>query len=319
MKTARWVMGLLLTSAVTIANADLVEGPIRLIVPTAPGAAADLLARDIGAGLSKQLKVSVIVENKPGAGTILGASEVARSKPDGSTLLLTYVDHTYIPWLYPNAPFDARADFTGVAMIGNLPLILLSSPTVPAANSAELVAYAKQHPGKLFFGSAGPGSTLHLAGELFKREYGVDLVHVPYRGGAAARTALMAGEVQVYFGSVATLNETRSSGRVRALGMATAQRHPGLPDLPTIAESTGKPFISSIWYGVLAPKDLPPATAERLNNAITATMADPDFAKRAETLGVTLDPMSPQAFNAHIQSEFVRWGSLIENQKIQTQ
>ncbi|WP_326533641.1 tripartite tricarboxylate transporter substrate-binding protein [Pseudorhodoferax sp.] len=309
-------LGLALAALASAAGAQVSEGPIRLIVPTAAGSVADLLARELGRGLGAELKLPVVVENKPGAGTLVGAAQVASAAPDGRTLLLSYVDHTYIPALYPKAPFDARSDFTGVAPIGNIPLVLLVHNGVPVRTAAELVAYAKVRPGKLTYASAGPGSTLHLTGELLKKDYGIDLLHVPYKGGAAARAALLAGEVDIYFGSPMTLNDTLVGQRVRALGMATPQRHPQFAELPTIAESTGKPFASSIWYGVLAPKATPAATLAQLNRAVNAIQADPEFRKKMAAQSFNITPMDLPQFNAFLQDEFKRWGQLIADRQI---
>jgi tripartite-type tricarboxylate transporter receptor subunit TctC len=235
-------------------GADYPTHPIKLVVNYATGGPTDLLARLIGDFLAKDLKQPVIVENKGGAQGAIGAEEVARSEPDGYTLLFTTGSVIVTnPLLYKKLSYDPVRDFRILAIVSDPPLVMEVHPSVPAKTVAEFVAYAKQNPGKVNFGSGGVGATVHLAGEMFKQVAGIQMTHVPYKGTGAALTDLLAGNIQLMFDSVGTVLPQVKSGSLRALGVTTEQRSPDLPDVPTIAESGYPGYRVSLWYCSAAP------------------------------------------------------------------
>src|SRR6476469_4395315 len=249
--------------------------PIKLVVPYAAGGPTDVLGRLVGEYLGRDLKQVVVVENKAGAQGAIGAEAVARSEPDGYTLFVTAASIFVLnPMLYKKLPYDPVKDFRMLALITDLPVVMEVHPSVPAKTVAEFVAYARQNPGKLNFGSAGTGGTIHLAGEMFKQMAGIDLFHVPYKGAGPALTDLLSGNIQVMFDTLSTALPPIKSGLLRPLGVSSGQRSPDLPDVPTIAESGYPDYRVSVWYGIAAPSRLPDDIAAKISASLDRALND---------------------------------------------
>jgi tripartite-type tricarboxylate transporter receptor subunit TctC len=280
--------------------------PVRWIVGFAPGGGNDLVARLLGQRLSERLGQPFVIENRPGAAGNLAADAVVHARPDGHTLLLVSSNNATNAAVYDNLSFDFLRDIAPVAGIGRTPLVMAVNPAVPAKTVAEFIAYAKANPGKVNMGSAGTGGIGHLAGEEFKMMAGVDMTHVPYRGNGPALTGLLGGEVQVLFPSLASGLEFVSTGKLRALAVASAQRAEKLPALPTVAESVPG-FEASTWYGVGAPRGTPATIIDRLYAEIDAVLAEPAMVARFAELGDVPRPMTPAAFGQYVAGETEKW------------
>ncbi|KCB29156.1 Bug family tripartite tricarboxylate transporter substrate binding protein [Bordetella hinzii] len=288
------------------------ERSITLQVGFAAGGPTDAMARMIASEIGTELGQSVVVENKPGAGSNIAASQVARAKPDGYTLLMVAVTSAINQTLYDKPGFNLVTDFEPVGLVGKIPSVLVVNPQLPVHSVQELVAYAKAHPGTLTFGSSGNGTSIHIAGEMFKRAAGIDVTHVPYRGSAPAGVAVMAGQVSYMFDNVPTVWPFVQTGRMRALAVTTKERIASDPKLPTMAESGFPDFDVSSWYGLIAPARTPPEVIRRLNDALQKVMARPDFQQRMTGLGVVLQPGTPQSFGAYMQAEVERWAPIVK-------
>src|SRR5437764_5505267 len=252
--------------------------PIRLIVPYAAGGPTDVLGRMVGEYLSRDLKQAVVVENKAGAQGAIGAEAAARSEPDGYTLFFTAASIFVLnPLLYKKLPYDPTRDFKMLALVTDLPVVMEIHPSVPAKTVAEFVAYAKQNPGKLNFGSAGTGGTIHLAGEMFKQIAGIDIVHVPYKGAGPALTDLLAGNIQVMFDTLSTALPPVRSVLLRPLGVSSGERSPDLPDVPTIAESGYPDYRVSVWYGIAVPAKVPDDISQKISASLDRALNDDAF------------------------------------------
>jgi len=287
------------------------QSPIRLVVPFAPGGGADLMARILAEPLSKRLGQPIVIENKPGGGATLGADIVAKSAPDGYTLLWTTPGPQITnPYLLEKLPYDPNKDFTPIATVVTAVNVLVVTPSLPVKSVAELIAYAKANPGKLNFSSSGVGASSHLSGELFKMMAGIDVVHVPYRGSGPSLQDLLAGNVQMAIDTVAVLLPHIQSGRLRALGVATLERNPTLPDLPPIADTLPGFDGSSINY-INGPAGVPQAIVERLNREINAVLSDPEVGKRMATAGFTAIIESQPALVKRIADEQEKWRRVI--------
>jgi tripartite-type tricarboxylate transporter receptor subunit TctC len=283
--------------------------PVRIIVPFAAGGAFDIMARLIGQWLSERLGQPFVIENRPGAGTNIGTETVVKAPPDGYTLLLAGTPNAINATVYDKLNFNFIRDIAPVASVVRLPLIMLVHPSVPVKTVPEFIAYAKANPGKISMASTGIGSTTHMSGELFKMMAGVDMVHVPYRGGTAVVADLIGGQVQVLFVGTETIEHVRS-GKLRALAVTTATRINLLPDIPTVGEFLSG-FETSAWFGVGAPKATPADIIEKLNHEINAALADPKVKARLADLGGTVLPGSPAAFGKLIAEETEKWGNVI--------
>src|ERR1700710_1404441 len=291
---------------------------IKLIVPYAAGGPTDVLGRMIGDYLGRDLKQTVVIENKAGAQGAIGAEAAARSEPDGYTLFFTAASLFVLnSQLYKKLPYDPDKYFRVLAVIIDLPVLMEVHPSVPAKTVAEFVAYAKQNPGKLNFGSAGTGGTIHLAGEMFKQIAGVDMVHVPYKGAGPALTDLLAGNIQVMFDTLSTALPPVKSGLLRPLGVSSAQRSPDLPDVPTIA-ATGYPdYVVSVWYGIAAPAKLPEDVAQKISASLDRALNDDAFRASLEKIGFPVfRPRSPAAIAEFIDADRARWSKVIKTQNI---
>ena len=285
--------------------------PIRLLVGAPAGGTTDTIARAIAGPMSAALKQSVIVENRPGAGGNLAAETVAKATPDGYTFLVSFSSHTINASLYPNLPYDPAADFTAITKVATVPSLLIGNPKLPAGDLKSLVDLAKAQPGKLTIGLGGIGSSLHLAGEKFKMMTGVQLLNVPYKGTSPALTDLLGGQIDLMFISFVTGAEHVKAGTVRAYGVTTAQRQPGFPDIPAIAEVVPG-FESSAWFGVFGPAKLPKAIINKLNAVIVASLSDPVLRKRLETEGATPVGDTPNEFAAFVREDIKRWAPIVK-------
>jgi tripartite-type tricarboxylate transporter receptor subunit TctC len=289
--------------------------PVRIVVPVAPGGALDIIARLMGQWLSGRLGQSFVIENRPGGATNIGVEAVVHSAPDGYTLLLVPGSVTVNATMFPKLNFNFIRDITPIAMISQLPLVMEVNLSVPAKTVPEFIAWAKANPGKVSMASGGTGSTSHIGGELLKLRTGIEMQHVPYRGGAPAVTDLLGGQVQVYFSPLPESIETIRAGKLRALAVTTATRSAALPDVPTIGESVPG-FEASTWQGIGAPNNTPAEIVDRLNKEINAGLADPTIKARLADLGSMPTPMSPADFGKYIVDETEKWGKVIREANI---
>jgi tripartite-type tricarboxylate transporter receptor subunit TctC len=297
---------------------DYPTRPVTIIVPVPPGGALDILARLMGQWLSQRLGQPFVIENRPGGGTNIGIEVAVRSPPDGYTLLLAPSSVTANATLYQNLKFNFIRDIVPIAMISSLPLVMEVNPSIPVTTVAEFIAYAKAHPGKISMASGGTGSPSHIVGELFKMTAGIDMVHVPYHGGAPALTDLMGGQVQVYFSPLPESIAAIKAGQVRALAVTTTTRSDALPDVPTVGE-TLPGFEASAWQGIGAPAKTPADIVAKLNSQINAGLADPNIKSRLASLGSVPTPMSPGAFEQLIVAETDKWRKVIRAANIRIQ
>lgn len=287
--------------------------PIRVIVPFAPGGATDVMARFIADRLANELGQAVVVENRAGANGAIGSEMVARSEPDGYTLLaVTAGTHAINKSLYKDLKYDPVANFTHVGFFGTSPNVVVVNAGIPARSIKELIDHAKANPGKLSFGSAGSGSTLHLAGEMFKSMANVDIVHVPYKGGSAAQVDLLAGNIQLMFDSLSTALPHIKSGRVRALAVTGAERSASLPDVPTVSEAGLGGYVATAWFGLVGPANMPPDVVRTLNESVNRILRMEDTRKQFETFGADPSPRSPEQFRAHVASEVEKWAKVVK-------
>ncbi|MBX9651763.1 MAG: tripartite tricarboxylate transporter substrate binding protein [Xanthobacteraceae bacterium] len=285
--------------------------PVRLVIGYTPGGSADLTARLMGQWLSERLGQSFVIENRPGGGTNIATEAVVRAAPDGYTLLLVAPANAINATLYEKLNFDFLRDMEPVAGIIRFPNVVVVHPSLPINSIPELIAYAKANPGKLNMASSGNGSTIHMSGELFKMLTGINMVHVPYRGGAPALTDLLAGQVQVMFDNIPTCAEHVKSGKLRGLAVTSTTRSEVLPDLPVVADFLPG-YEASAWYGVAAPKGTPPEIVERLNKAVNDILADPKAKARFAELGAFLLPGSASDFGKLLADETDKWGKVVK-------
>ncbi len=314
-----WLVGATAIVATAGGNgAEFPARPIRVVVPYAAGGPTDILGWLVAEFLGRDLGQAAFVENRPGAQGAIGAEAVARADADGYTLLV--VAGSMIvqnPLLYKNLSYDPARDFRMLALITEVPVVMEVHPSVPATTIAEFVAYAKQNPGKLSFGSAGTGGTIHLAGEMFKHMAGIEMTHVPYKGAGPALTDLLAGNIQVMFNSLGTALPPVRAGMLRALGVSSARRISDLPDVPTIAESGYPDYLVSVWFGVVAPARVPDHVAQVLKGGLDRAMNDDAFRASLENIGYSvLRPRSSAAIAEFIDADRARWSEVIKAQNI---
>jgi tripartite-type tricarboxylate transporter receptor subunit TctC len=290
---------------------------IKFVVPTTAGSPLDVMARLLTARLSATTGQTAIVENRAGAGTTIGSKAVSSSVPDGTTLLFTSVSHAVSAAMYRKLDYDPVKDFAPVAMVAESSWVLVISPTVPAKSVAELVAYAKSHPGKLNFGF-GAGTAPHLLGEVLKAISGVDIVSVPYKGGAPAQADLLAGQIQMNFGTTATLLPFIESGKLRALAVTGNTRSPDLPDVPTMAESGFPHLAQGFWLGVLAPAPTPSNIVTKLNNDINASLNTPEVTASMAKLGFNRTSTTAKTFATYLAADVERWSDLVRKSGVKT-
>ena len=292
--------------------------PVRIIAATAPGGGPDILARLMGQRLSERLGQPFVIENRPGAGTNIGTEAVVRAPPDGYIFLLVSTTNAINAALYDKLNFNFLRDIAPVAGIIRQPLVMVVNPSVPAKTVHEFTAYAKANPGKINFGSPGIGTPGHVAGELFKMMAGVDLVHVPYRGGGPVMTDLLGGQVQVLFGSTSLTVEPIRAGKLRPLAMTTATRWEGLPDIPTVNDFVSG-YEASAFVGIGGPRNTPAEIIDILNKEINAALADHKIKARLADLGGVALPGSPAEFGKLIADETEKWGKVIRAANIKAE
>jgi tripartite-type tricarboxylate transporter receptor subunit TctC len=304
----------LLAGAAGIANAQAYPTrPIRFIAPYVPGGGVDFVARVIAAKLSETIGQQVIVENRPGGGTNIGSELVARAAPDGYTLLVGGVPNTVNMIFFKKLPYHVERDFAPVSQTTTAPNILAVHPSVPVRSVKDLIALAKARRGELTFASAGIGSSNHLSGELFRVMAGLDIVHVPYKGGGAAVTDLLAGQVSMYFGTTPSTVPHVRTGRLRALAVTTAKRSQATPDIPTMAEAALPGFENAAWHGLLAPTGTPPAVINKLYTEVVRVLRMPDTIERMAAQGVDVIGNSPVEFAAFIKQDLIKYEKLVKS------
>jgi tripartite-type tricarboxylate transporter receptor subunit TctC len=292
----------------TNAHAQFPDKPLKFIVPWPPGGAADIMARLIGQGLSKELGQPVVVENRPGAGGLMATEQVARMAPDGYTLLLGSTGPNSIAGsLYTNLRYDPVKDLTPVTQITELPLLLVVNKEFPANSVSELIAYAKANPGKVNFASVGAGTAQHLPSEIFKISAGLNMVHVPYKGSTPAFTDLASGQVQMLFDNIPASRAMIQSGKVKVLAVSTTTRASAMPDVPTVAESGLPGFNVSAWQNIAMPPGSPPEAVARINREIVKLMNAPEMRKRVTDMGANIAVNSPDAEARRINDEVEKW------------
>ena len=292
---------------------DYPAKPIHIVVPFAAGGAVDAVARIVGQALSDRVKQPVIVENKPGASSNIGMEAVAKAAPDGYTLLMASNGIATNNALFPALPFDGRKDFVPVARVGYAPLVFVVPADSPDRTLAALIADAKAHPGKLTYGSAGNGTSGHLTGELFKSAAGIDVLHVPYKGGAPAITDLLGERISFMPINPIEVLANVKAGKLRALAVASDKRVPYLPDVPTTTEAGLPGFDATVWWGVVAPAKTPPAVVARLADEIGKALRDPAVAKRLEDAGVVVTPQTPEQFGQFIAAQTDLWTRVVKS------
>jgi tripartite-type tricarboxylate transporter receptor subunit TctC len=286
---------------------------IRLVVPFPAGGTTDILARDVAKRLTETLGQAVVVDNRPGAGANIGADIVAKSAPDGYTLLMgTVGTHAINPSLYAKMPYDHVKDFAPVVLVAGVPNVLVVNPSVPINSVADLIKLAKAKPGTINFASSGNGTSIHLSGELFKTMAGVDITHVPYKGSSPALTDLMGGQVQIMFDNLPSSLALIKSGKVRAVAVTSLKRAPALPDVPTIAESGLPGFEASSWFGILAPAGTPPAIVAKLNAEVNKYLQSPEGKEQLLAQGAEVAGGPPEKFVAHIRTETDKWAKVVK-------
>jgi tripartite-type tricarboxylate transporter receptor subunit TctC len=290
---------------------DFPARPVKILVGAPAGGTTDTMARAIADPMAAALKQPVLVENRPGAGGNLAAAAVAKSVPDGYTLLVSFSSHTINATLYPSLPYDPVADFTPITMIARVPSLLVGRADLPAKDLKELIALAKAQPHKLTIGIGGIGSSLHLAGEKFKLMTGVDLLNVPYKGTAPALTDLLGGQIDLMFISVVTGAEQVRAGKLRAYGVTSDKRQAMFPDLPAIGEVVPG-FESTAWFGVFAPAGLPDAVTQKLHTTIVAALAEPRLREQLKTEGATAVGNTPKEFTAFVREDIERWAPVVK-------
>lgn len=307
--------GLLAASAAARAN-DYPSRTVKIIVPFGAGGPTDVYTRAVAEELRKVLHAPFVMENRPGAGTTIGTDLVAKAQPDGYTLLMVSGTQTVNETLYSHKPYHLMHDLVPVAPLIDTDLVLVVHPSVPAKTLGELLALAKAKPGALNYGSSGPGSNYHMAGELLKNLTGVDIVHVPYKGSTGARNDILSGQIQMLFDSVPTMAPLIKSGMVRAIATSGKTRSPILPDVPTLDEAGAKGFQATLWTGFMAPAGTPPAIVERLNREITKAVSQPEIKKQWEEQGANPMTMTQPEYAAFMQAQIDKWAKVIKANNI---
>lgn len=308
-----WLAALALGGGVQRAAAQAYpDHPVRIIVPFAAGGPADVYARYLASRLQTALGQTFVVDDRPGAGAIIGTEAVAKAAPDGYTLLLMSNTHTVNESLIPNKPFQLMRDFVPIAPINDSDLVLAARKDLPVNNLADLLKLAKSKPGALTYASSGPGTPYHLAGELFKAMAGVSILHVPYKGSAGARTDLLGGQVDLMFDAVTTMNEQIRAGRAKALGTTGKTRSSVMPEVPTVSEAGVPGYEATIWLGLMAPKGTPAAVVERLNAEVGKIVSNPETTKAWSAQGATPLRMSTAEFTRYLNDDIAKWARIVK-------
>jgi tripartite-type tricarboxylate transporter receptor subunit TctC len=309
---AVWAVALAVISG-TVSAQPYPAKPIRLVVPYTPGAGTDTIARILAQKVGESLGQQVVVDNRPGAGGTIGTEIVAKAPPDGYTLLFAPTSHAINPGIYPKLGYDTQKDFAPISVVASLPVVLAVEPAVPASSVRELVALAKSKPGQLTMASSGNGTVFHLTGELFKDAAGINVVHVPFKGGAPAVAALLGGQVSMTFETSVTLVPHIRSGKLRALGVASPKRIALLPDVPTLGESGFPAILAENWYGLYAPTGTPKEVIARLYAELDRAIHSPDVREKLAQQGAEIRENTPEQSAAFLRAEMVKWAKVIKD------
>ncbi len=290
---------------------DYPNRPVRIIVPFAPGGSADVFGRYMARALQEALGQNVIIDNRPGAGSVIGTDAAAKSTPDGYTLLLMSNAHTVNESLITNKPYQLLRDFAPIAPLNYSDLVLVAKPGLAQNTLPELITAAKAKPGGMSYASSGPGTPYHMAGELFKVMAGIDVVHIPYKGSAGARSDVLGGQVEMMFDAIPTMAEQIKAGKVKALGTTGKSRSATLPDVPTVAESVPG-YEATIWLGLMAPKGTPAAVVARLHAEVSKITANADVRKAWAAQGTTAMTMGVDEFTRYVQADITKWAHIVK-------
>jgi tripartite-type tricarboxylate transporter receptor subunit TctC len=308
----RIIAALLLALAATLAHGQTYPArPVTIVVPFGAGGPADIYARFLGQRMQEPLGQPVVVENRPGGGSVVGSNAVAKSTPDGYTLLMMSNTHTVNETLIPDKPFVLLRDLAPVAPVNYSDLLLVVHPSVPASNLKELIALAKSQPGKMNYASSGPGTPYHMAGELFKSLAGVDVVHVPYKGSDGARVGILGGQVQMMFDAITTMAPNVRAGKLKGFGTSGRARSSVLPDMPTVAEAGVPGYEATIWLGVMAPAGTPKPIIDRLNAEISKVTGRAEVKEAWGKQGATALSMTPEQFGQYLRDDIAKWAKVI--------
>jgi len=298
-------------AGVASAQGTFPSRPVRMVVGFAPGGGTDIIARLVAQKLGERWGQAVVVDNRPGASGNIGAELVARSTPDGYTLLMAFSSHASNPAL-GKLPFDIERDFTSITQVGSAPMVVAANPALPAKTLGELIAYARAHPGAVKFGSSGIGTPVHLAGELMMQLTGISMVHVPYKGIAPAMAAVLAGDIQVTYAAVLSGLQHFKSGRLRPLAVASRTRYPALPDVPTVAEAGLAGYEIDFWYALLGPGGMPAPLAARIQRDTAALLNSPEMRENLAAQGCIAVGGTPEALTALIRTEYQLWSKVVK-------
>jgi tripartite-type tricarboxylate transporter receptor subunit TctC len=318
MTVRRFIVGLCL-AACTAAASAYPERPIRIVLGFPAGGGADVVLRTVTPGLAEELGQPVFVDNRPGAGGNLGMDMVAKSAPDGYTLLMAAPGLATNASLYADLSFDPAKDFTAIGMVSSVPNVLVVNTDLPVYSLAELIDYAKRYPGELNYASSGVGTSLHLAGALFERDAGVQLIHIPYRGGPAAINDVIGGRVQMMFSVLPLAVPQIKAGKLRALAVTGETRSSALPDVPTMIEAGLKGYTATTWNGLVAPADTPPAIIQKINAALQKVLDRPDVRKIFADMGQDVVKDTPEQFDSMLKQETVKWERVIKEAGIKAE
>ncbi len=287
--------------------------PVRMVIPLSPGGFADVPGRIFASRLSALLGYNVFVENRPGAGGTIGADFVAKSAPDGHTLLFTGTPHVISAWIYKKLPYEPLKDFEPVALVASGPYVLVVNPQLPVSSVRELIAAAKAQPGRIDYASSGNGSAQHLVSALFASMAGIELNHVPYKGSGPAMQDLLGGQVKVSFAGIPNVLPHVKAGRLRALAVSTPRRSPDLPEVPTVAEAGVAGYQATLWLNLAAPAGTPADIVQRLYAETAKALQDAELQQSFRAAGVEASPMSPQELAAFMQAEYEKWGKVVKD------
>jgi tripartite-type tricarboxylate transporter receptor subunit TctC len=312
------IAAVLLALSTPVAAQDYPTKPIRLIIPFPPGGSNDVVGRMIAQQLGDRLGQQVVVDNRGGAGGIIGTEQASKAAPDGYTLLIISIAHAVSPWLY-KLQYDPIKSFVPVSILASGPNVLVVHPSLPVHSVTDLIALAKENPGQLNYASAGIGSFQHLGGELFKLTAGVNIVHVPYKGGGPAMTDVLGGHTKIMFSSLVQTTPFVLNGQLRALGTSGAKRNPALPDVPTIAEAGLPGYEATNWWGIVAPAGTPPAIVEKLHKEIAAVQNSPQTKEQFAAQGADIVQMTAPEFGTFIEKEINKWERVVKEAGIKAE
>jgi len=311
LRAAAWLA--IALSALPASAQNYPAHPVKVIVPYAVGGSADVYGRFLAAKLSQTMGQPFVIENRPGGGAVIGTDAVAKSAPDGYTVLIMSNTHTVNETLIPKKPYDLMRDLAPVTGINSQDLLLVGAPTLKASNLRELIAFAKENPGKLNYASSGPGTPYHMAGELFKHMAGVDIVHVPHKGSDQARTAVLGGQVDLMFDAISTIVSQVNAGKLKALGTSGKTRSSVTPNIPTIAEAGVPGYEATIWLGLMAPAATPKPIRERLSGEVRKVINAPDVKANWARQGAVPMGMTPEEFGKFLHEDIAKWAKLVKD------